>query len=330
VSALKTNRDQRPPSLPPLPTGASPASRSTEIARIAGDGHSARRQSPSRITPEVLNKALAATIQAVQSGVQARRDAVQLTHTAFETARRQIDAMVPGASARDRADALVAVASTCLLSPDDVKKLALVDSGFTKVVSLMRAAPKVEDPRKPLLARDHTGGRGQLDPAFSDDSDLQARHIGFFMAAGYVAGGRPDQSLKTMIGALYHETLFDRQMRKHGGGSTEDYVASVFATLAGSQLRLLRNQGKGGLIPTVVAGFMARSADMVPRRLPPAQHTEAMKVILEMREMRKNLMPLVANPLATGMIGQDNAAMSGVVKHADWLMDLLVTRNLPR
>ena len=279
---------------------------------------------------DTLQRALKSTLEVVSSGVQARRDAVHLTHLAFETALRQVQTLAPGAPPRDRADAAMAVASACLLTPEDIKKLELIDSGYTKTLKYLKMSPKRDTKMPDFLATDHTMGRGTLDPRFSDASNNQVHHIAFFLAAGYVSGGRPDQSLKALFGGLYHETLFDRQMRVRGGGSKEDYVASIHATLAGMQVRLLRNQGKANLIPTVIAGFMARSVDMVPRRLPPQQHAEAMKVVRELRQLRQNLAPVVENPIATGMIGKENATMSHVVKHTDWLMDWLVHRHLPR
>ena len=327
---MNPSRRSLPPPLPPVSTTGPGPRRADAVARSNEAPARPVKQGNGPIRFDTLQRAIAATVQAVASGVQARQDSVQLTHLAFETALRQIQALAPGASPRDRADAAVAVASTCLLTPDDVKKLEQVDSGTTKTLKFMKMVPKSQTRNPAFLAIDHTMGRGQLDPRFSDASNNQVHHIAFFLAAGYVSGGRPDQSLKALFAGLYHETLFDKQMRARGGGSREDYVASIHATLAGEYLKLLRNQGKGALIPTVIAGFMARSLDMVPRRLPASQHQEAMKVARELRDMRQALAPLVENPIATGMIGRDNATMSHVVKHTEWLMDLLVNRHLPR
>jgi hypothetical protein len=147
-----SRRSSPPPLPPPLPGTRAVPRRDLTVARPGEAPRGPASRGPDTIRFDTVQRALAATMQAVASGVQARGDSVQLTHLAHETALRQIQAMAPGAPPRDRADAVLAVASTCLLTPDGVQKLAQVDSGYTKTLKLMKMAPKVEKPGHPFLA----------------------------------------------------------------------------------------------------------------------------------------------------------------------------------
>ena len=262
------------------------------------------------ISPAVLKRALSATEEVLAARVAHRADAVELTRTAHETAWRQIQEQAPGASLRDRTDAAFAVASMSILRPEELGKLAMVDSGQTRVLTYMKATGKRLDPDSPFLAVDRTVGKGALDPQFADGSDNQVFHTAFFIAAGYMSAGRIDKKAQTYLAAFVHETPLDPGVTSgkysgmpNGGASQQDLRASVFGAMAGARLRELRDAGKGHLNGTILAGMMAHSVDMVPARLPADQHAEAVREIMALRRQQVHFTPLVDSPPVRGVVG---------------------------
>ena len=248
----------------PITPGPRPTVRTSAVAPISGNAES--RPAGGGITPGVLKHALRATEQALASRVAIGADAVELTRTAHETAWKQLQERAPGASLRDRTDAAFAVASMSILRPEELGKLAVVDSGQTRVLAYMKAADKRLDPDRPFVAVDRTVGKGALDPRFADGSDNQVFHTAFFITAGYLSAGRPDKKAQTFLAAFVHETPLDPGVTSgkyagmpSGGASQQDLRASVYGAMAGARLRELRDAGKGHLAGTILAGMMARS-----------------------------------------------------------------------
>ena len=301
----------------PITPGPRLTVRTSAVAPISGNA--ASRPAGGGITPAVLKYALRATEQALASRVAIGADAVELTRTAHETAWKLLQERAPGASLRDRTDAAFAVASMSILRPEELGKLAMVDSGQTRVLAYMKAADKRLDPDRPFVAVDRTVGKGALDPRFADGSDNQVFHTAFFITAGYLSAGRPDKKAQTFLAAFVHETPLDPGVTSgkyagmpSGGASQQDLRASVYGAMAGARLRELRDAGKGHLNGTILAGMMAHSVDMVPARLPADQHAEAVREILALRRQQVHFTPLVDSPPVRGVVGAGPSPILGL------------------
>ncbi|MEB3203371.1 MAG: hypothetical protein VKP57_01605 [Candidatus Sericytochromatia bacterium] len=302
-----TKQRRLPPSPPPLPP-------------LAEERSMRRRDRRSRPDEVALRHAFGVTEAALRQGAAEGLDAVQLTRLAHETAWREVTAGAGHASPAARADAAMAVASMAILRPADIVKLAEVDGGSTRMLVEMARLGKIEDPRHPRLAVDATRSAGTLDPAYADGSPHQAYHMGFFVAAGYVSAGHPVHTAKAMAAAFMHETLLDEGVRRHvaagatAGASREDWLASAFGLLAGQRLKVLGDAGKGRQMATVLAGAMSRVPSLLPRRLPEADHEEALAQVRALRQQRDQWLPLLDHPALRGLIGPESAAMAQVVR----------------
>jgi len=301
-----TKQRRLPLSPPPLPPVAEDRSR-----------RRGRRSHPDEVA---LRHALGVTEAALRQGVAEGLDAVQLTRLAHETAWREVTVIAGHASPASRADAAMAVASMAILRPVDIAKLAEVDGGGTRMLVEMGRLGKIEDPRHPRLAVDATRSAGTLDPLYADGSPHQAYHMGFFVAAGYVSAGHPVHTAKALVAAFVHETLLDDGVRRHvaagatAGASREDWLASAFGLLAGQRLKTLGDEGKGRQMATVLAGAMSRVPSLLPRRLPEADHDEALAEVRALRRQRDHWLPLLDHPVVRDLMGPDSATMAQVVR----------------
>lgn len=263
-----------------------------------------------RVPSAALDAALASTLRAVDAGRKRGLDAVELTRAAHQTAANEIARLAPAASPQDRADAAMAVGSMSILRRKDVADLSRVDSGQTQVVPYMRdlvsrMGPETDQNRFP--ARDAKNGGGTLEPRFSDGTNGQAYHGGFFIVAGYVAAGNLGAQSLVNAAAVFHETI-DPNVFKWGGASQPDYALSMYGAAAGARLRSLRDRGDGDLIPSVTAGFMARRGTAEPQ--PEGRSLQRQKLaereissLHDMRESWVNRAIIDNNPTVNGLIG---------------------------
>lgn len=261
-------------------------------------------------TPETNAELTVGVMDELQTLSADDADAAELTAAAYTMAVEQVREAYPDLPAAERMDAAVAIATYALNGPGQIGHLSAVDNGSTSVVEIM------EGIRDTGLVQwgaanenlDTTNGGGTLHPGFDDDTDNQAFHTNFFIAAGYVAGGDVGPTLLANAGNLAHETI-DPNAWGQGGGSMADFGASVQGIVIGREMaeaRQVAAQADAGeiahghdldlLLPSMAYGGMSQDGFDPPRveGMSDAQYQGSIEMADSMRESRDSFIGQLA------------------------------------